>query len=485
MAKRTAVIDIGSNSVRIVIFEKTSRFAFHLLREAKSRVRIGEGAYTQNGHLTDEAMQRAFETIEEFVALAKAYKCRKILAVATSALRDAPNNKIFLKRISNELHLNIRVIDGHKEAYYGGIAAANMLARKNSVTVDIGGGSTELALIENGIVTKTASLDLGTVRLKELFCADQNTQDAIVYIQKALQSLDDVFLHHNVIGIGGSIRSLANAYMRSIKYPIKVLHGFTCQASELLSFSQNIIAASDKELQKLGIKNERFDVIGAGTLIFTQLLEYLDAKKVTSSSVGVREGVYIEDLLRTQKSHRFPEGINPTMRSIMDRYAHDEASTKLLVKTSLELFDKLADSLKLNKKYRPLLATAASLAEIGIELNYHDFERHSFYLILHSLYGFSHKQTLIIATLVRYHSKKKPSKAFEKKYQNILPKNKKLEALIFILALSRAMLKSRPEELPFKITFEDEKLKLESLSNNPLAKEKIAKINPLVEIEVI
>ena len=484
MAKRTAVIDIGSNSVRIVIYERTSRFAFHLLRQAKSRVRIGEGAYNHNGHLTDKAIQRAFETLQEYVTLAKTYKCRKILSVATSALRDAPNKNIFINKVSKELGINIRVIDGDQEAYLGGIAALNMLENKNGVTIDIGGGSTELALINNGSVIKTSSLNIGTVRLKELFLAQNDLKGATNFIQESARTLHEDFSNQPIIGIGGSIRAISNAYLKKTHHPIKVLHGFHYKVKQILPFAASIIQASESELTKLEIRSDRFDVIGSGALIFTQLLEHLQAKTVIVSSVGVREGVYLKDFLRTQSDDRFPHAINPSMRSLIDRYISDESSSKLLKKCTLQLFDLLHQELKLPMKYRELLSISAQLSEIGIELNYYDFERHSFYLILHSLYGFSHEDTLLIATLVRYHTKKKPSKKFKEKYEALLPNNSRLKGLIFILALSHAMLKARPVKIPFEMHFENDVLELKSLQNNHLALEKIARLYQAIPIKI-
>ena len=485
MAKRTAVIDIGSNSVRIVIYERTSRFAFHLLRQAKSRVRIGEGAYNQNGHLTDSSIQRAFETLQEYVTLAKTYKCRKILSVATSALRDAPNKNIFINKVSKELGINIRVIDGHKEAYLGGIAALNMLPVQSGVTIDIGGGSTELALIDKCIVTKTTSLDIGTVRLKELFLVQGEIDKAKEFIISAVQGLDKDFFNKPIIGIGGSIRALSNAYLKKKNYPIKVLHGFEYKTRKILPFATSLIQADEKTLAKLQIKSERFDVIGSGALIFTELLKHLEAPTVTVSSVGVREGVYLKDFLRTQSDDRFPHAINPSMRSLIDRYISDEHSSKLLKKCTFQLFDLLHDKLDLPSHYKELLGISAQLSEIGIELNYYDFERHSFYLILHSLYGFTHKETLLIATLVRYHTKKKPSKSFKDKYGKLLPENSQLKSLIFILALSHAMLKARPPKLPFEINLKGDLLELKSIENNHLAIEQISKVDPLIDIKIV
>lgn len=484
MAKRTAVIDIGSNSVRIVIYERTSRFAFHLLRQAKSRVRIGEGAYTQNGHLTEASMQRAFETIQEYVTLAKTYKCRKILSVATSALRDAPNKNIFINKVSKELGINLKVIDGHQEAYLGGIAALNMLAQNDGVTIDIGGGSTELALIESGKVVKTVSLNIGTVRLKELFLNTDKIEQAKDFILEAAKVLDKDFYQKPIIGIGGSIRALSNAYLRKQAYPIKVLHGYSYKASKMISFATPIIVADEEELLKLGVKPERLDVIGSGALIFTQLLTLLEAPKVTVSSVGVREGAYLKDFLRTQNEDRFPYAINPSMRSLLDRYIPDEFSAKLLKKCALSLFDLLHESLDLPESYREIIGISALLSEIGIELNYYDFERHSFYLILHSLYGFTHEDTLLIASLVRYHTKKKPSKNFREKYEKLLPNNQTMKALIFILGLSHAMLVVRPQKIPFEMSYEDGTLILKSLENNHLAIERIQRISHFINVKI-
>ncbi|MFA5462041.1 MAG: hypothetical protein WC274_08180 [Sulfurimonas sp.] len=148
MAKRVAVIDIGSNSLRMVIYEKTSRFAFHILYEAKSRVRISQNAYQNGGNLQEAPMQRAYDALENFLSIITSFKARKTLCVATSALRDAPNKKEFLNRVKNGLGLNIKVIDGQRESYLGAIACANLLPeQQNAFCIDIGGGSTEFALI--------------------------------------------------------------------------------------------------------------------------------------------------------------------------------------------------------------------------------------------------------------------------------------------------------------------------------------------------
>ena len=150
MSKITAVIDIGSNSARMAIFKRTSRFGFHLIYEIKSKVRISENCYENGGVLQEVPMNRALNAICDFVAIAKNYKARKILCVATSATRDAPNKAEFLNRVKRKAGLRIKVIDGEKEAFFGGVACANLLHKKDGITIDIGGGSTECAIIKDG-----------------------------------------------------------------------------------------------------------------------------------------------------------------------------------------------------------------------------------------------------------------------------------------------------------------------------------------------
>jgi len=158
VAKITAVIDIGSNSLTLVIYKKTSRLAFYELHRQKHKIKIGEGSYEKGGMLQPKPMQRAYEALKEFSTIIKAFKARKTLCVATSALRDAPNKKEFIKKIDHKLGIKIKVIDGNKESFLGAIAAINLLPNfKEFTTIDIGGGSTEFAKVVDNKIVKNIS----------------------------------------------------------------------------------------------------------------------------------------------------------------------------------------------------------------------------------------------------------------------------------------------------------------------------------------
>ncbi len=209
MAKVTTIIDIGSNSMRMVVLQKSSRFAFNLINETKSRVKISEGSYENDGYLQDVPMQRAYDSLKSFLSISKSLNSRKIICVATSALRDAPNSKQFLKKISSELKLNIKIIDGIKEAYYGGVAALNLLHIDDFMTIDIGGGSTEFCFVKDGKIENSMSLNIGTIRLKELFFNKNDIEGAKKFITNKLNEILDSKndIPKTVVGIGGTIRA--------------------------------------------------------------------------------------------------------------------------------------------------------------------------------------------------------------------------------------------------------------------------------------
>ena len=473
MAKRTAVIDIGSNSARMIVLERTSRFGFYLIEETKSRVRISEGAYEHGGELQPQAMQRALSALREFLAIAHSLKVRKILCVATSAVRDAPNKHEFLRRVRKELGLHIKVIDGETEALLGGIAAANLLPIDDAVTVDIGGGSTELALIRNKRVVDTVSLDLGTVRLKELFFdRGLDIKSAITYIHQELAKVPEHFRCDLVVGIGGTIRALSKAIMQRIDYPLDKLHGFSYEVEEHKKFIDKVITAPVTKLKKLAIKKDRYDVIKEGALIFRETLLHLEAKEVITSGAGVREGVFLKDLLRNQ-NYRFPANFNPSVRSLLDRFCIDEKGRTCLYKSVAKLYGDLHPIFDPKKRFERELLYAAKLLNIGTKIEFYEHHKHSSYIILNNLdYGLTHQQIATIAALVRFHKKKLPNGEYTKPLKALLPKSAALDWLSFLLSLAEALNKDRscPD---FEVSYRDMVLEITTPHELYLAREEI------------
>lgn len=446
------------------VFKRTSRFGFYLLKEAKSRVRISENCYQNGGNLQESAMQRAEAAIGDFAAIARSYRAQKIICVATSALRDAPNRNLFINRVYQKHGVRIKVIDGHKEALYGGIAAQNLLPIQEGVTVDIGGGSTELALIQNGHVQETISFNLGTVRLKELFFdANRPIPEAVEYVKAQLQSLPKSFKATTMIGIGGTLRALASVVMKRERYPLSVLHGYTYPIEENRRFFEEIVYASEgAQLKALGFKQDRLDVIREGTLILEAVADLIGAEQIMTSGVGVREGVFLSDLLRAQ-NYRFPENFNPSVRSLMDRFDVDRKVAAYIQRNAYALFDLLAPLHNLDRRYREALGYAAKLCEIGVYINYYEHYVHGYHLLFDGLnYGFTHEERILISKVVKNLQKKAIIKYEpESGMRQLLPSIRAVKWMAYLVYVAQTLTKDGRLS-PVKFRYDDEQLIIES-----------------------
>ena len=442
MSKVTTIIDIGSNSMRMVVLQKSSRFAFNLINETKSRVKISEGCYENNGNLQEIPMQRAYESLKSFLNISTALKSRKIICVATSALRDAPNSNVFISRISKDLGLNIKVIDGEKEAYYGGVAALNLLHDDTFVTVDIGGGSTEFCFVNKGKVEKSISLNIGTVRIKELYFNKNDIKGAKKYILDNLKKISnlEIKIPKKVVGIGGSIRSLSKIVMTKNQYPLDVLHEYMYKVRDEISlFNKISIAKNNDDLKSFGVKKDRFDTIKEGAFIFKTILEELEIDEVVTSGVGVREGAYLADLLRTS-NHKFPENFNVSVRSLLDRFQIDEKQSAYLGNNAKKIFDVLKPIHNLDNKFRSLLVISSKLHSIGSTLNFYKSNDNAFDFILNGLnYDFLHTSRVLVAHTIKFSKKSLPTRNDILKYEELLPSLEVMEWMSFMISLNIAI----------------------------------------------
>ena len=404
--------------------------------------------------------------------------------MATSAIRDAPNSKEFLARVKKECKLAIKVIDGKSEAMYGGIACANLLHAKNGVTIDIGGGSTECALIQDGKIIDTISLNVGTIRIKELFF-DKNAEikKAKEFITNEMAKIPEHFKHSVVFGVGGTI-------MKDEEYPFPRLHGYEFDTKTHRAFFEKIYSAPIHKLESLGVTPDRLDSIRSGVLIFDLFLEHLRAENIITSGAGVREGVFLNDLLRNQRLH-FPPDCNPCVMSIQDRFCLEPKFARLLKVEALRLFDVLLPLHKCKEDLRYLLGVGAFLSPIGNVLNFYQSNLHGSYILLNGLeYGFSHTQRVIIELLVEFSDRKIPKTAPLLKdfvSKGSIMELEKLQWMSFIIGLTHCIFKT---QVPTKVRYELNHHTLRVYTTAPLylAQEGLQKLQkPLnsLEIEII
>ena len=485
MPKRTAVIDIGSNSARLVIYQRSSRYGFHLICQQKSRVRIGEGAYQKGGLLQSVGIRRAYGAINSFAQTIKEYKVKKILCVATSALRDAPNKSKFISLIRQDFGINIKIIDGKKEAFFSALAAKNLLAFNDGITIDIGGGSTDMALIKDGTIVDTYSLNIGTVRLKELFTDNNKSlEEAKEYISQRLKDLPTHFKSQVAIGIGGTLRSLAKSIIIKDEYPFDKIHAFEYEYSKQKKWIKKIIDSNTSKLSKYNIKKNRFDTIREGCAIFASVIEHIGAKRVISSGVGVREGVFLNDLLR-RDNLKFPANINPSIRSILDRFDLLSLPVGNRNKTASSLYSIFVEEGKIQDIYWQELQNALKLSNIGKMLTIYKEHQHAFYIAMQELnYGFTHQQMVLIALLLRSKGDSLYYKPLYKEYKELLTNKKCIKFLYFIYTLT-LIINENSSNAKISFEYKDKTLFIYSDKNLYLAKEEISSLQKPNNINIV
>ncbi len=474
MASRTAVIDIGSNSIRLAVYEKSSRYAFSLIYESKARVRLSESFYENDNSITSIALKNAIDVLTDFQKIIKKLKARKTLCVATSVLRDAKNAKAFIKTIKDKTSIKIKVIDGDVEAKLGSIAVINLLPKNDSITIDIGGGSTDISLIENSKVVKLISLNLGTVRLKELYLDKDNIDGAKELIKSEIKKLD---LPKNLllVGIGGTFRALSQSIQKNSNYKLDKIHAFSFKTSSMSNICKNITdASSDDELYNLGIKKDRFDVIRGGALILNTFIEEFESLECMCSGVGIREGVFLSDLLRTNNS-LLPHNFNTSLRFLKDKYLDDKNDTTLRVNLANKLLELSSKSIDIELK--KIFLDSIALGRIGESISFRSSSNHAYYLIKNSLdYAYTHKQIMSIATLVKYQSKKSISNEHYKKYIDILIDKEILDYFLDLHKMVNALTQTSIKMPNFDIVYKDGIFNIKLEKDSYLIKSDLANI---------
>ncbi len=406
--QRTAVIDLGSNTFRLVVFSAGKGW-WRRSDEIYEPVRIGEqiGA---DGKLGKPQMERALNTIDVFAHFCRATKIdpTRIRAVATSAIRDATNRDKFVAAAQKRSGLDIEVLSREEEARYGFLAAVNSTTVRDGVVLDLGGGSMQLVRVRERRAEKLASWPLGAVRMTEQFGDDLDAlrdhvaaalADGAAWLPKAGRRL---------VGIGGTVRNLASAVQAAAGLPSMGVQGFPVPAEALDELVDRLAALDPAERGRVrGIKPGRADVILAGAVVIQTVLREggFDALEVTEA--GLREGVFFAEHLEGDPP-LFGDVRRESVLNLAAQYQVDPAHTAHVAALALGIFDSLAaDGVFTGDPIeRQLLWAACMLHDIGMRIDYDDHHKHSRYLILNAgLPGYSPIEVALIAQAARYHRK--------------------------------------------------------------------------------
>lgn len=413
-----AVVDIGSNSLRLQISEVKDK-SYHILEDYKEMLRLGDSIYTQ-GYFSPEVLERIVETLNGVKKLAESRGCETVRAIATAAFREADNMGEALIRIEDACGIKVEVISGEEEARLTYLAAtANFeLAGRKAVVVDIGGGSTEFTVINDGRLEQSVSLPLGCNRLmREFLKKDPPTSGEILTMKEYIkEKLEEAGLSREitmVICTGGSMNNVAVVK----HYRDKMVRDSNVKFVErhfLKKFIKDFSGKSFKErIRTEGLEENRGDLILPAAIQTDLVLNETGASGFYTLSGGLRAGLTIDTINRMGIELPFQNNTENIRVSrlieIGNKFEFDESSAHHVRNLSKMIYDGLAEELGLMGRDWLLLEAAAFLRDVGKHIAYSKHHKHSYYLIRHSeLVGYSAKEVEIIANIARYHRKSPP-----------------------------------------------------------------------------
>lgn len=420
-SQRTGIVDLGSNSTRLVIYEYEPGRYFRLADEVREVVRLREGMGETN-ILRAAAIDRGLNALRMFRALCKAMNVPDVTVVATSAVRDGGNSASFLARAEAETGWRLRVLSGEEEGYYGALGAINSTGLRQGYVIDLGGGSMQVTEVRDGLPGRGISLPLGALRTTELFLgSDRVTAARVTALENHLQEQFGVLdwfrarPGDELVAIGGTIRNLAQMDQAKKHIPLDTVQGYVLEAGALHEAADQLWRLSLKRRALVpGMQYDRADIIHAGALVYSALLRHSGFPALTVTRQGLREGVFYERFLAGQEQPIIPDLRAFSVLSLARSFDCDNPHSHHVAHLSLRMFDDLLPAHKLDPSYRQLLWAAGLLHDIGAVIDYQFHHLHSSYIILaHDLPGYSPRELALVALLCRYHRNRGAPKAGE------------------------------------------------------------------------
>jgi exopolyphosphatase/guanosine-5'-triphosphate,3'-diphosphate pyrophosphatase len=416
---RLAALDIGSNSIRLVVAEVEDDGSYRVLDDERETTRLSEGL-SASGRISEEAIVRSLAAIGKMKAIADGLRVTKLRAIATSAVREAENGHLFCERVQQRFQVPVETISGEEEArlaFHSVVRHFHLNDRPTGV-IDIGGGSLEVILAKGTVVDQVYSLPLGAVRVTERFDTGEplpkKERRAVIAAidRELLESIGRPPLRPQVlIGSGGTFTTLAEIQQarrgdRARTGRAATVQGYRLSLVDIERTLDELMDLPVRERRNVpGLPAARADIIVAGTLVVSRLAQYFGCPEIWVHEKGIRDGLLLEMIAElpgggmARPKDRFEE-VRRFARKCGCRESHCDHVAALAV----NIFDGLKDPYRLSPEARDLLLAAGMLHEAGHLISQKSHHKHAYHVLLHSeLPGFTAQEIEIIANLVRYH----------------------------------------------------------------------------------
>jgi exopolyphosphatase/guanosine-5'-triphosphate,3'-diphosphate pyrophosphatase len=424
---KIAAIDIGSNSIKLIVVEAAAADSLAVLAREKEVVRLGHDTLRE-GFLAPAAIERAADTVKRFRSIAEARGAETILATATASVREARNASKFVAEVKRRAGVRVEILSGIEEARLIGVAASFGCAQVKGaalVNIDIGGGSTEISLMRDGVPLQLFSVKLGAVGLTETFITNDPPKPKEVRalrlevraaLERPAREMRGAKWHRatgtsgTIIALGEALRLRAQARDSGGEDRGVQPAGAEITFGHLARLNEKLAQMSAAERHAAhGFTAQRAEIIVAGGQILEGALEAFGINMIRTCDYALREGLIIDYLRRVEAESRppVPDISDPRLlgvHAVGRRFGYEEAHALQVARLAEKLFDALADEYDLSRHHRTLLSAAALLHDAGYHIAHEDHHKHALYLIKNSeLTGFSEAERSVIANVARYH----------------------------------------------------------------------------------
>ncbi len=441
-------LDVGSNAMRLAIGFLGHDRKLHIVEDFREPIRLGQDVFTR-GSISRENTQRTIETFQRFKEIIRQHQVVKTRAVATSAVREAKNRDVFIKKIFQATGIELKPITPEEETLlvYLAVSKKIPLEGKTSMLVDIGGGSVEVTLARDGKILASESFQMGAVRLLQVLEQSKYGEKKFnrmvqEYLEAARNRFNQKLTGQKVdvcVGTGGNLDTLLYLKERllRVKEPSYVTR---VELDSLLGRLRKL--TYDERVTRFGLRPDRADVILPAITVLQKIMEVGRINRIHIPNVGVKEGLLIDmvsELLTGRPTQRRDE-ILGTVKQTGIKYSLDQPHADTVTRFALELFDRTRKLHRLGEDNRLLLEVAAQLHDIGQFISYGSHHKHSYYLIRSSqLMGLTPYQVELVANIARYHRKALPKSSHDN--YRLLPAREKLlvSKLAAILRIADAL----------------------------------------------
>lgn len=416
MKERIGLIDIGSNTIRLVVFQIEDNLAIKEIQNIKIPARIFQ-YLNDDKVMSQKGINVLCRILENFANEAAILKVDRLLPRATAAIRQSKNCVDILHQVKERTGVTIELVSGDKEAFYGFNAIVHSMSDREGVTIDIGGGSSEITLFRDKKLIASHSFPFGTVTLQENFFqgVEHNDEKAIKKARKFVREyfetegfMKDLYLP--IIGIGGSARNIARIHQMTYDYTIAGLHSYQMKAEEIHEVLEIFLNLSLKELEKLdGLSSDRADIIVPATLVFEELINFVGAPIFKFSHRGLREGIIYEYV-----TEKYPNAFDinhvatQTVERLTDTFGFSMADSAQRMKISRDIYNAINEAgyLEYNEQQLEFLDFGSYLYMVGAIIESGSASQHTFYMLSNSnLNGFNHKDRVTLSIIASYKNK--------------------------------------------------------------------------------